>query len=36
MEPVDDRATLDEDDIGPPVFDEGFDDEEQCDADLEA
>jgi hypothetical protein len=35
-EPVVDRATVDEEDVGPPVLDEGFDDDEQCDADLEA
>jgi hypothetical protein len=35
-EPVLERATVDEEDVGPPVLDEGFDDDEQCDADLEA
>jgi hypothetical protein len=36
MEPVVERETVDEEDVGPPLFDEGADDDEQCDADLEA
>ncbi len=31
-----DRATLDEEDVGPPLFDEGFDDVEQGDEDAGA
>jgi hypothetical protein len=36
MEPVVERATVDEEDVGAPLLDEGFDDDDQCDADLEA